>query len=104
MSDKTLILSVIIIPRKSLSEGTSPRITVRITHEIEEILERQDDKSDFIRDAILHFDKFSSSYSLSSRSSKTEQPYGSVNSSLSQDERLEDDDKRVIAYKPAWKR
>ena len=39
MSDKTLILSVIIIPRKSLSEGTSPRITVRITHEIEEILD-----------------------------------------------------------------
>ena len=43
------------IPRKALSEKAkdpekgSPRITVRITDEIKEILEQQDDKSEFIR-------------------------------------------------------
>jgi hypothetical protein len=90
-----------VIPRKSLTEGNSPRISVRITNEIKEILENQEDKSEFIREAIIHYARFDSALS---RPSTTEYTYNKANSVVSRVESTEDEDKRVVAYKPAWKR
>lgn len=45
------------MPRKSLTDGDSPRITLRMNNEIKEILADIDknQRSAFIRDAIVHY-------------------------------------------------
>ena len=92
------------IPRKSLTDGTSPRISVRITNEIAEILEEQNDKSEYIREAILHYSKYNRTFSQVSDSVERGSPDLGFSISSSREDRNKSETKRVTTYKPAWRR
>ncbi|MHA1994038.1 MAG: hypothetical protein ACW97Z_05830 [Candidatus Hodarchaeales archaeon] len=95
---------VLKIPRQSLSKGESPRLTIRISSEVEQILSLIDQKrkSLFVRDAILYFAKYGNSPDLSPKtySDQSMEDYKSSN------EKFDDASTSpvVVVNKPAWQR
>ena len=95
---------VLNIPRKSLSEGESPRLTIRISSEVEQILSLVDQKrkSLFVRDAILHYAKYGNSPDLSPKTyeDSSSGDYDRIR------EKIDEADSApiVVVNKPAWQR
>ena len=87
-----------------MTNGTSPRISVRITNEIAEILEGQHDKSEYIREAILHYSEYNRTFSQVTGSTEREISDTELSISSSRNERNKSETKRVTTYKPAWRR
>jgi hypothetical protein len=89
------------LPRKSLTEGDSPRITLRMNHEIENILSDIDknERSAFIREAIVHY----ASSSTYRRKSISISP-STDNLSLLTKEKVEPSSPVRVLHKPAWQR
>jgi hypothetical protein len=95
---------VLSIPRKSLSQGESARLTIRISSEVEQILSLIDSKrkSPFVRDAILYYAKFGNSPDLSPKtfSNLSSDDYDGKDNKYSETQSAP----IVIVNKPAWQR
>ena len=89
------------LPRKSLTDGDSPRFTIRLNYEIQTILADIDkhERSAFIREAILHY---ASSYTYRR---KTSSEAHTNNNFLTEIKEKEQPSPPVrILHKPAWQR
>ena len=88
------------LPRKSLTEGDSPRITLRMNNEILTILDEIDKnkRSAFIREAIIHYASSSAYRRKTSTSSYLEE------NTVKKTEEKEQPSIPVKVYTPAWKR
>ena len=88
------------MPRQSLTEGDSPRITLRMNNETKKILDGIDknQRSSFIREAIVHY----ASYSTYTREISNDSY--STDSSSPQTKKPEQPRIPVTVYKPAWQR
>ncbi len=89
------------MPRKSLTDGDSPRITLRMNNEIQEILADIDknQRSAFIREAIVHYAS-SSTY----RRKMTSDYYSTDNTSIKTREKEQPSIPIRVLHKPAWQR
>jgi len=89
------------LPRKSLTEGDSPRFTIRLNNEIQKILADIDKnkRSAFIREAIIHY---ASSSTYRSKVS-FDQPYKDK-VTLPVQEKVQHETPVRVLHKPAWQR
>jgi hypothetical protein len=81
----------------------APRINVRITQEIKNILEDEKDKSGFVREAILYYSKHGPKTIESSTIGDSRREYRTISNNLGK--KSEDSPSpKVRTYQPAWKR
>ena len=87
------------MPRKSLTEGDSPRFTIRLNNEIQKILADIDknERSAFIREAIIHY---ASSSTFRTKES-FDPPYKDTVSKQTKEKEQPETPVRVL-HKPAW--
>ena len=89
------------MPRKSLTQGDSPRITFRISNEIEEILSSLDknERSAFMREAIVHY---ATSYAY--RRKESTLTVSTVDQEKEYIEKEKPSSPIRVLHKPAWQR
>ncbi len=90
-------------PRLESSMEKAPRLSIRVTQEIKDIVDEQKDKSKFVREAILHYSKYVSQPSENNSRSDSSREYRTISNNIIK-KKEEPSPPKVRTYQPAWKR